>query len=94
MRSSTWALELAGLDQRVTALEQILAGETPEDVTPWEAPADLAVPPTPQERERYDALMVRLEACRAGVDQTAHDFASHIAEAPQRRVAARRYAHS
>ncbi|HEY8201207.1 MAG TPA: hypothetical protein VII47_07620 [Actinomycetota bacterium] len=93
MRASSWALELADLGRRIAALEGALAGEDVlAGLDPWEPPAALDTPPTPKERQLFEALMARLEACQTGVEQAARDFASRVAEDQQRRAAARRYA--
>jgi hypothetical protein len=93
VRASSWALELADLGRRITALEDALTTEgAPVALDPWEPPAALDTLPTPAQRQLVEELMARLDACQAGVEQAARNVASSIAEDQQRRVAARRYA--
>jgi hypothetical protein len=91
--ASSWELELAGLSRRIASLEQGLADDLAlVELDPWEPPAALDAPPTPEQRQLFAELMARLEACHAGVEQAARDLVSHVAEDQQRRIAARRYA--
>lgn len=92
MSTSTWALELASLERRIVSLEQALESDAEVSLDdPWEPPAAMDGPPTPEQRRRFGDLMARLDACRTGVAQASRALDAHLAEDQQRRAAARRY---